>query len=288
MKPGDLKLADVNGDNMLDERDRIFVGSYQPKTYYGINLGIGWKRSIFRLTVMAMPETRYSTERKLSGSVTTTLKRPGPTTDGLPTILNGTQPRASNAIPAPSTYFVESGDFFRINNVTLGYTLNSEKWGTGISRLRLYASAQNPVIQRNIAASRLNYQELLPVQVLNSVSILFSRPTWLASIFHSNHKHRRMKTQNKIILVFAGYLVLCLSSCSDSWLDPAPENQLIKQDSTFIDPANAVKFVNACYNSLLQWKETTFSWIGMSSITSDDADKGSDPGRPWNRQRSDG
>ena len=29
---------------------------------------------------------------------------------------------------------------------------------------------------------------------------------------------------------------------------------------------------------MLQWQETTFSWIGMSSITSDDADKGSDPG----------
>jgi hypothetical protein len=87
-----------------------------------------------------------------------------------------------------------------------------------------------------------------------------------------------MKTQNKLILVLAGYLVLCLSSCSDSWLNPAPENQLIEQDSTFIDPANAVEFVNSCYNSLLQWQETTFSWIGMSSITSDDADKGSDPG----------
>ena len=87
-----------------------------------------------------------------------------------------------------------------------------------------------------------------------------------------------MKTQNKLILVLAGYLVLCLSSCSDSWLNPAPENQIVKQDSTFIDPANAVEFVNSCYNSLLQWQETTFSWIGMSSITSDDADKGSDPG----------
>jgi starch-binding outer membrane protein, SusD/RagB family len=87
-----------------------------------------------------------------------------------------------------------------------------------------------------------------------------------------------MKTQYKLILVLAGYLVLCLSSCSDSWLDPAPENQIVEQDSTFIDPANAVEFVNSCYNSLLQWNETTFSWIGMSSITSDDADKGSDPG----------
>jgi hypothetical protein len=41
---------------------------------------------------------------------------------------------------------VESGDFFRINNVTLGYTLNSEQWKVGVTRLRVYASAQNPLI----------------------------------------------------------------------------------------------------------------------------------------------
>lgn len=87
-----------------------------------------------------------------------------------------------------------------------------------------------------------------------------------------------MKTKYSILLILAGSFALYLSSCSDSWLDPAPENQLIKQDSTFINSENAVKFVNACYNQLLQWNTTTFSWIGMSSITSDDADKGSDPG----------
>ena len=87
-----------------------------------------------------------------------------------------------------------------------------------------------------------------------------------------------MRTCKLTILFFCGYLMLMLSSCKESWLDPAPENQLIKQDSTFIDVQNAEEFVNACYNQLLQWNETTFSWIGMSSITSDDADKGSDPG----------
>ena len=87
-----------------------------------------------------------------------------------------------------------------------------------------------------------------------------------------------MRTFKFIILLFSGYLLLSLSSCKESWLDPPSENQLITQDSTFIDVQNAEEFVNACYNQLLQWNETTFSWIGMSSITSDNADKGSDPG----------
>jgi hypothetical protein len=87
-----------------------------------------------------------------------------------------------------------------------------------------------------------------------------------------------MKTFIINLLLVSGCLLISLSSCNDNWLDPAPENQVITQDSTFIDASNAEEFVNACYNQMLQWNTTTFSWIGMSSITSDDADKGSDPG----------
>lgn len=85
---------------------------------------------------------------------------------------------------------------------------------------------------------------------------------------------------NIIIICFVAVVLaaITMSSCKKSWLSPAPENQLITQDSTFINPANAQRFVNACYIELLQWEETSFSWVGVSSITSDDADKGSDPG----------
>jgi len=36
--------------------------------------------------------------------------------------------------------------------------------------------------------------------------------------------------------------------------------------------------VNAVYNKFLNWNESSFAWNGVSSMTSDDADKGSDPG----------
>jgi len=87
-----------------------------------------------------------------------------------------------------------------------------------------------------------------------------------------------MKNKHIVHALALAIAALFVAGCDESWLNPAPENQLISQDSTFIDPANAEKFVNACYNQLLQWQQSTFSWIGMSSITSDNADKGSDPG----------
>ncbi len=87
-----------------------------------------------------------------------------------------------------------------------------------------------------------------------------------------------MKTYKIILPIFYFCMVYLLSSCSKSWLEPAQPNQIVTEDSTFLNPDNAEKFVNACYTNLLQWQQSTFSWIGVSSITSDDADKGSDPG----------
>jgi hypothetical protein len=45
-------------------------------------------------------------------------------------------------VPLSSNYFLESGDFFRINNITLGYSFNSAK----LKKIRLYITAKNPLI----------------------------------------------------------------------------------------------------------------------------------------------
>ncbi|MCB0660411.1 MAG: TonB-dependent receptor, partial [Saprospiraceae bacterium] len=35
--PGDFKYQDTNDDGKIDDKDRVFVGSYQPKAYFGFN-----------------------------------------------------------------------------------------------------------------------------------------------------------------------------------------------------------------------------------------------------------
>lgn len=77
-----------------------------------------------------------------------------------------------------------------------------------------------------------------------------------------------------VILLFTSLVI----SCSKEYLNPPGQGVPEQNDSTYVDPAGAVKFVNACYTNLLQWNESAFSWLGVASITSDDADKGSDPG----------
>jgi starch-binding outer membrane protein, SusD/RagB family len=81
-----------------------------------------------------------------------------------------------------------------------------------------------------------------------------------------------------LIVLLAVTIIAVGTSCKKNWLSPAPENVLIRDDSTFTKSENAVKFVNAAYAQLIDWQVSVFSWTGVSSITSDDADKGSDPG----------
>ena len=46
-----------------------------------------------------------------------------------------------------SSYYLESGSYFRINNITLGYTFNNLY--SSKSKLRLYVTAQNPFMFTN-------------------------------------------------------------------------------------------------------------------------------------------
>ncbi|HEY0273351.1 MAG TPA: TonB-dependent receptor, partial [Chitinophaga sp.] len=41
--PGDFKYADLNGDGVIDDNDKYYAGSYQPKCYYGFNISLGYK-----------------------------------------------------------------------------------------------------------------------------------------------------------------------------------------------------------------------------------------------------
>lgn len=85
-----------------------------------------------------------------------------------------------------------------------------------------------------------------------------------------------MKKYNIIIFVLSFSLVF-LSSCKKNFLNVPPEGQ-VTPNGYYSTPQRATQLVNAIYNNLLQWDESSFSWIGISSITSDDANKGSSPG----------
>lgn len=149
--PGDFKYRDVNNDKVIDERDRIFAGSYQPKMYYGVNAGLNYKSFDFSIDCYGNRGNKVYNGKKAVrfGNENIEASRLDRWTATNPST---TEYRASNNIPKPSTYFVESGDFFRINNVTLGYKLpESIINNIGLTNTRLFVSAQNPVIRKKFS-----------------------------------------------------------------------------------------------------------------------------------------
>ena len=78
------------------------------------------------------------------------------------------------------------------------------------------------------------------------------------------------------VIVGLAILSLSLYSC-EADLDTESEDKITELD-LLNDPANAVQLVNGVYNKNLAYGMYGFSWIGITSITSDDADKGSSAG----------
>ncbi|WP_037316141.1 TonB-dependent receptor [Salegentibacter sp. Hel_I_6] len=144
--PGHLKYTDQNNDGVIDERDRTYQGSYIPRYNYGISLGFRYKNLDFNLDGYGVGGNKIYNALKamrLGGeNVTSEMfanRWTGPGTTNL-------HPGANRDIEA-SSYYLEDGGFFRINNITLGYTL--PEFSEFINKIRIYGSAQNPLIFTN-------------------------------------------------------------------------------------------------------------------------------------------
>lgn len=83
-----------------------------------------------------------------------------------------------------------------------------------------------------------------------------------------------MRHKNSFKIASLLLLVLTsLSSCED---DLNVDSQKALTEFDFLNnPDNAIQLVNGVYNKQLDYNMYSFSWIGITSITSDDADKGS-------------
>jgi hypothetical protein len=78
-------------------------------------------------------------------------------------------------------------------------------------------------------------------------------------------------------LVFSFSAGLMTTSCSEDFLEKSPK-AVLTQDSFFQTAEHAEQAVNAIYNHLRSFNVHVFSYIGVTDIASDDAEKGSVPG----------
>jgi len=172
-KPGDFRLKDTNGDGKLDDEDREYMGSYQPKFYYGLNAGVNYKNLDFQIDFYGNAGNKIYNGKKAQrwGNENIEASLAGRWTVDNP---SNTIPRASNNVPVASSYYVESGSYLKINNITLGYSLPKTWTNTvGLEKVRCYMTAVNPVIWQDYSG----YTPELPGGTLNSGIELNAYPT---------------------------------------------------------------------------------------------------------------
>ena len=149
---GRLRYVDQNGDGLIDDDDRTFIGSPHPDFVYGINLKGGYKGfDISAFFNGSQGNEIYNAVRVFTdfptffngNRSTAVLDAFNETTNP-----NGSQPALSssgrNSEIAPNSFFVEDGSFFRLKNLQIGYTLSSSlSERVGIPSARFYISGTN-------------------------------------------------------------------------------------------------------------------------------------------------
>jgi hypothetical protein len=75
-------------------------------------------------------------------------------------------------------------------------------------------------------------------------------------------------------------ITMLFNSCANDFIDVPTTENIAESDllTIYNNDDGAKSFVTAIYSNSLNWNASSFSWNGLTSITSDDADKGSDPG----------
>ena len=143
--PGDLRFVDVNGDGILNSNDRTNIGDPIPDATMGFNLQMNYKNFDFAVYTFASVgnDMVRNYERNLTDVNRLNYVLDRWTGEG----STNTTPRVTTSATGNSTfssYFVEDASYLRIQNMQLGYSINSKfSEKAGITKLRLYAGVNN-------------------------------------------------------------------------------------------------------------------------------------------------
>lgn len=144
---GDARYRDVNGDGRIDANDRVDLGSSIPWLNYGINLGAFWRDFDLQVFFQGVGgnkiynQMRHKLEGSGSESVVSPIMADAWTADN----PEGSIPNPRNSINYyTSDRFLESGSYFRLKNLQIGYTIPKKLiMKAGLSNCRFYLQGGN-------------------------------------------------------------------------------------------------------------------------------------------------
>jgi len=147
-KPGDLKFVNQDDNNIIDQNDKVMLGTPHPKFRFGLSFNLGYKGFDFSMVnngvlgASVFRSYRNIGQRDLDNYTTEILGRwiGEGTSNTVPRVMLGNVINDSYI----SDRYVQKADFWRCSNMTLGYDFKKlMKKSFPIQQMRFYISAQN-------------------------------------------------------------------------------------------------------------------------------------------------
>jgi TonB-linked SusC/RagA family outer membrane protein len=142
---GDLKYADKNGDNVIDDKDQDFIGNSSPRLIYGLDFRVGYRN--LELYAVGTGRAFYDivlNNRYFQGSSAGDDTYSAFIRDN----IGGAYPRLTyNRVSnnfVTSGFWLADGSFFKLQNVELAYSIYPEKGIlSGIGQVKFYLRGAN-------------------------------------------------------------------------------------------------------------------------------------------------
>ena len=150
---GGLKYADLNGDGMINEKDRTWVFNPVPNFSYGLNINLSYKDFDFTMFWQGVSGVDVINDQKFQTDFWSITD--AGSNKGVRVIDAWTPANSGSGIPALTTsngadegrlssYFVENGSYAKLRTLQLGYTLPvSLVKKLLVQSARVYLSADN-------------------------------------------------------------------------------------------------------------------------------------------------
>ena len=144
---GYFKYKDQNGDNVIDEKDKVFLGSAIPWLTSGIDFGMNYKKLDVSVSIQGQFGNKVLNAKRMNrdvfadGNYDLNFYQNAWTTTKPSNTYPSAEAYNSSFIQQANSFFVEDGSYVRIQNIQVGYTFEKVM---GIRNLRIYVSAQRP------------------------------------------------------------------------------------------------------------------------------------------------
>ena len=144
---GDARYTDVNGDGKIDSNDRVDLGPSIPWLNYGLNLGATWRDFDLQLFFQGVGGNKIYNQQRMQLESNGASSVLSPVMADVWTAENpdGSLPNARNSINYyTSDRFLESGSYFRLKNLQIGYSLPKKILAkAGFENCRFYVQCSN-------------------------------------------------------------------------------------------------------------------------------------------------